>query len=813
MSSTIWDLLGVPPGSDRKAIRRGYAARLKEVHPEDDPEGFKALREAFETAQWHADAGFYDEFSDEPAESADVEAAPAGGDWDAPIWPEALAPDLAFDPETQPYDTGPDFSSTHKEFDDRLRLLLDALSGDAPADPDALLAVLDGVLESPEMDEIAVHARVEGLLAYHLASTLPRSDPLLERAVHFFGWAGDEIHAARDWNVDSILGRIRERQQIGHMAFADHPLHRGWRALTDAPVSGLAMRWDGLSPDLRAQVAHLLELSEYELPALAGVFVPERAEWWRAFLARPRISIDALLTVPFTAFFIYAILGFFGRTGPGSGSEAISLFGALALPFIHLSALNGSVRARAAKGGALPAWLRDGWLAAGAGLPLAVALVPATGIGMLVTVALAIVLFGWVSMVVAPRPPAGRLGNRIGEAIALLWPLGIVAFLVLSRLGFGEGLQWTAVATALAFVWVRACGSIVLAIGALVPRWQTAVALGLAIGLVAVSGAIGAVLPTRAAAAAALAAAAGWIMLQGFWANEPEKNKFLLVLAWLVLIGHMFVAAPMPASDGAPPMAVTGQGPGTTGTVTVTPYTGPWQRARCPEAPKAGSAPRPPAPCSPERWISAEDGSELAQPGMPARTPTELRLTVSATGELKACDPANPAQARTLFEVTCDAIYANARFLPAADELGRPSEGIIDARIDWPPLPPPKAKAPGLNEPLDARRPFAGAQVKCPPEPKRGTGPLPLRPCGTFTDWMSLSDYPIAARGGDFGETRVLLLVTDKGKPTSCRVKKSSGSKALDDTTCRVLKRGRYLAARDEEGRAIGTELTFTMGW
>jgi hypothetical protein len=51
---SIWNELGIEPTTDGRAIKRAYAARLKQVHPEDDPAGFQRLRKAYEDALEHA---------------------------------------------------------------------------------------------------------------------------------------------------------------------------------------------------------------------------------------------------------------------------------------------------------------------------------------------------------------------------------------------------------------------------------------------------------------------------------------------------------------------------------------------------------------------------------------------------------------------------------------------------------------------------------------------------------------------------------------------------------------------------------------
>lgn len=44
----IWEILGIPETEDLDAIRQAYAKKLKEVHPEEDPEGFQCLHAAYQ---------------------------------------------------------------------------------------------------------------------------------------------------------------------------------------------------------------------------------------------------------------------------------------------------------------------------------------------------------------------------------------------------------------------------------------------------------------------------------------------------------------------------------------------------------------------------------------------------------------------------------------------------------------------------------------------------------------------------------------------------------------------------------------------
>lgn len=51
---SLWAILGTEPTGDERAIKRAYAKRLKVTRPEDDPQAFQELRDAYEYALHHA---------------------------------------------------------------------------------------------------------------------------------------------------------------------------------------------------------------------------------------------------------------------------------------------------------------------------------------------------------------------------------------------------------------------------------------------------------------------------------------------------------------------------------------------------------------------------------------------------------------------------------------------------------------------------------------------------------------------------------------------------------------------------------------
>ena len=51
----IWQVLGIGETKDKDELKKAYRVKLNTVNPEDDPEGFMKLREAYEEAVRLAD--------------------------------------------------------------------------------------------------------------------------------------------------------------------------------------------------------------------------------------------------------------------------------------------------------------------------------------------------------------------------------------------------------------------------------------------------------------------------------------------------------------------------------------------------------------------------------------------------------------------------------------------------------------------------------------------------------------------------------------------------------------------------------------
>ncbi|MCD2324994.1 energy transducer TonB [Sphingomonas sp. IC-56] len=103
-----------------------------------------------------------------------------------------------------------------------------------------------------------------------------------------------------------------------------------------------------------------------------------------------------------------------------------------------------------------------------------------------------------------------------------------------------------------------------------------------------------------------------------------------------------------------------------------------------------------------------------------------------------------------------------------------------------------------------------------PKDPFAGeTGSKAVSARGNPADWISNDDYPASAlRNEEEGSVGVTFNINPRGRIENCTVTSSSGSRALDDATCRLLtSRGRYSPALGSDGNAIASTGSFRFQW
>ena len=261
-------LLGLDADADERAIKRAYAAKLKTVRPDEDPEGFQRLNEAYRAAlEWLRSQRTHEDehaASADDAASADVAAAPGDGAA-RPAPPVAAHADTASPPAIDadlgsvlaPHDVGEPLPRF-------LHACLGVAANASRADFEAWLQA------QPALWSLSAKAAI-GQELVHLLQTEspPVPDRNFEAIVDCFGI--DDLHSGYD---ALLVGRLR---QTLHAAWvAAHALGQG--APIPIPVDGNGWPVYGAqrTEEAEAEIARqrreetLRELTDLLHPELAG---------------------------------------------------------------------------------------------------------------------------------------------------------------------------------------------------------------------------------------------------------------------------------------------------------------------------------------------------------------------------------------------------------------------------------------------------------------------------------------------------------------------------------------------------------------
>ena len=161
---------------------------------------------------------------------------------------------------------------------------------------------------------------------------------------------------------------------------------------------------------------------------------------------------------------------------------------------------------------------------------------------------------------------------------------------------------------------------------------------------------------------------------------------------------------------------------------------------------------------------------------------------------------------------------------PPPDEPPPPPEDI--PQVEPPPMAPPPMVRSTVSQNTVQTSVIPNPAPSPVPLPVRVAPPPPLPPPaprvsqaakakGSLPGLFSTDDYPgDAIRSEQQGTTAVRLTIDGSGRVSGCSVTSSSGSRSLDDATCRIIRsRARYTPAKDQAGSPISDTDSVRIRW
>lgn len=277
MTAEIWRHLGIPETFDESEIRRAYAERLKSTNPEDDPEGFKRLRNAYERAmqeaRWRAeygDDGQADEWSEDDENYVEQDYKPArladmalGGGFAARPAP-TLLPEP--DPELQAHDA-------------LSQALEQAVAKDVS--PWEVQAAFKALVASPAMERLNIYAATEMWIA-NLIRRYSGGGPLFEYAITQFKWnarSGDLGTSMLDYR-EALAGEAKAREFLTRVKDRRHEFHAAYKEVSK-PIKDRSWLSKLLAFPRIDLVRRFLDYVEDKVPHARRDIDWTAENWWR----------------------------------------------------------------------------------------------------------------------------------------------------------------------------------------------------------------------------------------------------------------------------------------------------------------------------------------------------------------------------------------------------------------------------------------------------------------------------------------------------------------------------------------------------
>ncbi|HKR24809.1 MAG TPA: hypothetical protein VJS15_06085, partial [Allosphingosinicella sp.] len=278
-----WALLGLAPTDDKRNVKRAYGRLLKQIDVDSDPAAFIRLREAHDIAldwgahlpEWESEAPD-DRWFDEEEQYADEDGGP-----DPPPMPDSFGDGYPlFDvvrtdwrPERPP--------AGEARLGAACQALESLLFGSEVPDPAAVAEAGEALFEETGKAAVGEAVGIERWLLSSLAAAIPRSDPLIEPAMHRFGW--DRAVRPRDFDfsmdLDTLMLRRDGRALLDRCLRYANAERRAAQELMQAGRTRLGPFELGLAADVR----RFLDKVVAAHPTIEHDLDPDALAWWRGY--------------------------------------------------------------------------------------------------------------------------------------------------------------------------------------------------------------------------------------------------------------------------------------------------------------------------------------------------------------------------------------------------------------------------------------------------------------------------------------------------------------------------------------------------